>query len=307
MTEITSRLSTALADRYKLERHLGEGGMATVYLAEDLKHKRKVAVKVLRPELAAVLGAERFVQEITTTANLQHPHILPLFDSGEADSFLYYVMPFVERETLRDKLNRETQLGIDEAVGITTDIADALDYAHRHRSSIMATQVLCAGSIQREVSMRVVLSTLAVLFLLSVSPDFIRARAQLPDGVVVLTVDELDWRDSPVGWQLAVLYGDITSNDYSVVRLKMRPNWDAPPHTHERTELEVVRVQSGTMYLAFGEDRSRAAAKAYGPGSFIVYPAGTRLRMFTGDEEVIVEVTHLPVCETKGSEEAAPR
>ncbi len=131
MTEITSRLSTALADRYKIERHLGEGGMATVYLAEDLKHKRKVAVKVLRPELAAVLGAERFVQEITTTANLQHPHILPLYDSGEADSFLYYVMPFVEGETLRDKLNRETQLGIEEAVRITTDVADALDYAHQ--------------------------------------------------------------------------------------------------------------------------------------------------------------------------------
>ncbi len=82
MTEVTAKLSTALADRYRIERHLGEGGMATVYLAEDLKHKRKVAVKVLRPELAAVLGAERFVQEITTTANLQHPHTLPLFDSG---------------------------------------------------------------------------------------------------------------------------------------------------------------------------------------------------------------------------------
>ncbi len=131
MTEITTRLSTALADRYKIERHLGEGGMATVYLAEDLKHKRKVAVKVLRPELSAVLGAERFVQEITTTANLQHPHILPLFDSGEADSFLYYVMPFIDGETLRDKLNRETQLSIDEAVRITCDVADALDYAHR--------------------------------------------------------------------------------------------------------------------------------------------------------------------------------
>jgi serine/threonine protein kinase len=88
MTEITSKLSTALADRYAIEREIGAGGMATVYLAEDLKHKRKVAVKVLRPELAAVLGAERFVQEITTTANLQHPHILPLLDSGEADSFL---------------------------------------------------------------------------------------------------------------------------------------------------------------------------------------------------------------------------
>ena len=101
MTEITARLSTALADRYRIESHLGEGGMATVYLAEDLKHKRKVAVKVLRPELAVVLGAERFVQEITTTANLQHPHILPLFDSGEDDSFLYYVIPYVEEESLR--------------------------------------------------------------------------------------------------------------------------------------------------------------------------------------------------------------
>jgi serine/threonine-protein kinase len=132
MTEITGRLSTALADRYRIERRLGEGGMATVYLAEDLKHERKVAVKVLRPELAAVLGAERFVQEIKTTANLQHPHVLPLFDSGEADAFLYYVMPFIDGETLRDRLNRETQLGIDEAVNITTAIADALDYAHRN-------------------------------------------------------------------------------------------------------------------------------------------------------------------------------
>ena len=131
MSDVTSRLSSALAKRYRIERKLGEGGMATVYLAEDLKHKRKVAVKVLRPELAAVLGAERFVQEITTTANLQHPHILPLFDSGEADGFLYYVMPFIDGETLRDKLNRETQLGIEEAVSITTDVADALDYAHR--------------------------------------------------------------------------------------------------------------------------------------------------------------------------------
>ncbi len=132
MTENTARLSTALADRYKIERHIGEGGMATVYLAHDLKHDRPVAVKVLRPELAAVLGAERFIQEIKTTANLQHPHILPLFDSGEADSFLYYVMPYIEGETLRDKLNRETQLGIEEAVKITTEVADALVYAHRN-------------------------------------------------------------------------------------------------------------------------------------------------------------------------------
>ncbi len=131
MTDTLDRLKTALADRYTIQEELGAGGMATVYLAEDLKHHRKVAVKVLRPELAAVLGAERFVKEIETTANLQHPHILPLFDSGEADSFLYYVMPFIDGETLRDKLNRETQLGIEEAVSITTAIADALDYAHR--------------------------------------------------------------------------------------------------------------------------------------------------------------------------------
>ncbi len=131
MSERLEQLKAALADRYEIERQIGQGGMATVYLAEDVKHKRRVAVKVLRPELAAVLGAERFVQEITTTAHLQHPHILPLFDSGEADSFLYYVMPFIDGETLRDKLNRETQLGIEEAVKITTEVADALDYAHR--------------------------------------------------------------------------------------------------------------------------------------------------------------------------------
>ena len=131
MTDPLSRLSAALADRYRIERELGQGGMATVYLAQDLKHDRKVALKVLKPELAAVIGAERFVVEIKTTAALQHPHILPLFDSGEADSFLYYVMPFIDGETLRAKLDRETQLGIDEAVKLTIAVADALDYAHR--------------------------------------------------------------------------------------------------------------------------------------------------------------------------------
>ena len=104
MTTALDRLAAALADRYRLDRELGAGGMATVYLAHDLKHDRKVAIKVLRPELAAVIGAERFLAEIKTTANLQHPHILPLFDSGAADSFLFYVMPFVEGESLRDRL-----------------------------------------------------------------------------------------------------------------------------------------------------------------------------------------------------------
>ena len=135
MTEVldaVGRLRAALADRYRIERELGQGGMATVYLAHDVKHDRKVALKVLKPELAAVLGAERFVVEIKTTAALQHPHILPLFDSGTADGFLYYVMPYIEGETLRDKLTRETQLGIEEAVRIAREVADALDYAHRH-------------------------------------------------------------------------------------------------------------------------------------------------------------------------------
>ena len=125
----TDRLSTALDGRYRILRHLGEGGMATVYLCEDLKHGRQVALKLLTPELAAVLGAERFVQEIKTTAALQHPHILPLFDSGAADGFLFYVMPFIDGETLRAKLDRDTQLGVEESVRIERDVADALHYA----------------------------------------------------------------------------------------------------------------------------------------------------------------------------------
>jgi tRNA A-37 threonylcarbamoyl transferase component Bud32 len=131
MPEIIERLTTALSDRYDIDREIGAGGMATVYLAHDVKHDRKVALKVLLPELAAVIGAERFLQEIKVTANLQHPHILQLYDSGEADTFLFYVMPFVDGETLRDKLDREKQLAIDEAIEITTSIAAALDYAHR--------------------------------------------------------------------------------------------------------------------------------------------------------------------------------
>jgi serine/threonine-protein kinase len=132
MSDIVARLSTALADRYRIERELGEGGMATVYLVADLKHERKVALKVLKPELAAVVGAERFLAEIKTTAKLQHPNILPLHDSGEADGLLFYVMPHVEGESLRQRLDREHQLPVDEAVRIASEVAQALDYAHRH-------------------------------------------------------------------------------------------------------------------------------------------------------------------------------
>ncbi|MBK9548661.1 MAG: serine/threonine protein kinase [Gemmatimonadetes bacterium] len=125
------RLTTALAERYQIVRELGAGGMATVYLARDLKHDRDVAIKVLRPELAAVIGAERFLKEVKTTASLQHPHILGLIDSGENDGFLWYAMPFVDGESLRDRLGREKQLPIADAVRLASDVAAALDYAHR--------------------------------------------------------------------------------------------------------------------------------------------------------------------------------
>ena len=130
MPDALDRMKAALADRYAIERELGAGGMATVYLAEDVKHQRKVAVKVLRPELTAALGHERFLREITTTANLRHPHILPLYDSGEAGGFLFYVMPYVEGESLGDRINREKQLPLDDAVRIAREVADALSYAH---------------------------------------------------------------------------------------------------------------------------------------------------------------------------------
>ena len=132
MSDPVTRLNSALEGRYEIERELGEGGMATVYLADDLKHERKVALKVLKPELAAVVGAERFLAEIKTTANLTHPHILPLFDSGEADGFLFYVMPHIEGESLRERIDREKQLGVDDSVAITQKVANALDYAHQN-------------------------------------------------------------------------------------------------------------------------------------------------------------------------------
>jgi len=132
VTDAVQRLRSALADRYRIERELGQGGMATVYLAHDLRHERKVAIKVLRPDLAAVIGAERFLREIKTIAHLQHPHILGLIDSGEVGGTAWYVMPFVEGESLRDRLRREKQLPVPEAVRIATEIAGALGYAHRH-------------------------------------------------------------------------------------------------------------------------------------------------------------------------------
>ena len=130
MTDVLTRLAGSLAERYDVQRELGAGGMATVYRAVDVKHQRDVAIKVLHPELGAALGGERFLSEIRTTARLQHPHILPLLDSGEADGLLYYVMPLVTGETLRQRLEREKQLPIDDAIAIAREVADALGYAH---------------------------------------------------------------------------------------------------------------------------------------------------------------------------------
>ncbi|MEO6528222.1 MAG: protein kinase [Gemmatimonadaceae bacterium] len=132
MPTLGERLTVSLAERYSIERQLGEGGMATVFLARDLRHERQVAIKVLREDVAQRMGAERFLREIRTTATLNHPHIVPLHDSGEADGIVYYVMPFIEGESLRDRLDREGQLPVAEAVRIACDIASALDYAHRH-------------------------------------------------------------------------------------------------------------------------------------------------------------------------------
>ena len=128
---MNQQIDAALGDRYRLEGELGQGGMATVYLAHDLKHGRKVAVKVFHPELARTLGVDRFLREIQLAAQLHHPHIVSLIDSGEADGLLYYLMPFVDGETLRARLNREGRLALGDAVRIGREVADALAYAHR--------------------------------------------------------------------------------------------------------------------------------------------------------------------------------
>src|SRR6184192_517314 len=131
--DVLATLRTTLPPTYRLERELGRGGMATVFLAQDLKHERSVALKVLDPELAASLGSERFLREIRIAARLQHPHIVPLYDSGEADELLYYVMPFIEGESLRQRLARTPPLSLEEAVRVGRAIAVALDYAHRQQ------------------------------------------------------------------------------------------------------------------------------------------------------------------------------
>jgi serine/threonine-protein kinase len=148
MTEVTSRLQAALAGRYAIQQEVGRGGMASVYLAEDRKHRRRVAVKVLRPDIAATVGKDRFLREIGIAARLTHPHIMPVYDSGEAEGLLYYVMPHVEGESLRDRLEREGSLPVDDATQIAREVASALAYAHRHHvvhRDIKPANILLSG------------------------------------------------------------------------------------------------------------------------------------------------------------------
>ena len=132
MTDAVTQLAAGLTERYQIERELGIGGMATVYLARDLRHHRRVAIKVLDAAVAASIGPDRFLREIETTANLRHPHILPLFDSGAIDGMLFYVMPVAEGETLRDRIAREHRLSVADALHLAREVADALGYAHAH-------------------------------------------------------------------------------------------------------------------------------------------------------------------------------
>jgi eukaryotic-like serine/threonine-protein kinase len=153
MTALIDRVTSAFGGRYLIERELGRGGMASVFLAHDPKHGRAVAVKVLRPELAASIGPERFLREIQLAARLTHPHILPLHDSGEAGGLLYYVMPYIEGESLRDRLRREHHLDLDQALALGREVADALDYAHRHgvvHRDIKPENILIAGDPARD-------------------------------------------------------------------------------------------------------------------------------------------------------------
>ena len=189
------RLTQSLADRYRIERELGRGGMATVYLADDLKHGRQVAIKVLRPELAMALGAERFLREIATTANLRHPHILPLYDSGEAAGFLYYVMPLVEGESLRDRLTRQKQLPLNTSLSLEVPSED--EFSDWNMSDILHTDSTTDPEelvLQRE--------------------DSIAIQEMLQQ-----LLSDFEWRVL-AGYQLGKSYREILLHYYSAARLE---------------------------------------------------------------------------------------
>jgi serine/threonine protein kinase/dienelactone hydrolase len=225
------RLTAALAGRYRIDRQIGQGGMATVYLAHDLRHSRAVAIKVLKPELTSTLGPERFLREIAVTARLDHPHILPLLDSGDADGILFYVMPFVEGESLRDRLIRERQLPVPDALAITRDVADALHYAHGlgviHRD-IKPENILVAGGHARVADFGIARVAAALN---------VRANESLTEtGVVVGTPVYMSPEQAAGGGEL-----DHRTDIYSLAAVAYEMLAGQPPHGGATTEAVLTR------------------------------------------------------------------
>jgi dienelactone hydrolase len=224
------RLNAALAGRYRVDRQLGQGGMATVYLAHDLRHSRAVAIKVLRSELTATLGPDRFLREIAVTARLDHPHILPLLDSGDADGILYYVMPFVEGESLRERLNRERQLPVPDAVAMTREVADALHYAHTlkviHRD-IKPENILLAGGHARVADFGIA----RVAAALNASPS-----ASLTETGVVVGTPVYMSPEQAAGGDL-----DHRTDIYSLAAVAYEMLAGQPPHAGATTEAVLTR------------------------------------------------------------------
>jgi serine/threonine-protein kinase len=233
LTSDAQRPGVALADRYRIERELGAGGMATVYLAYDLKHDRKVAIKVLKPELAAVLGAERFLSEIKVTANLQHPNLLPLFDSGEADELLYYVMPYIEGETLRERLQREQQLPVDETVRLVALIAGALDFAHArgviHRDLKPENILLQAG--------QPVIADFGIALAVSNAGGERVTRTGISLGTPHYMSPEQAAGDRAV---------DARSDQYALAALTYEMLTGEPPHTGATAQVIIARLMTET-------------------------------------------------------------
>ncbi|HKK93355.1 MAG TPA: serine/threonine-protein kinase [Longimicrobiales bacterium] len=227
------RLEAALADRYRIERELGEGGMATVYLADDLKHNRKVALKVLKPDLAQMLGKERFLAEIETTANLQHPNILPLFDSGEAGGFLFYVMPYVEGESLQDRLDRDGQFPIADAVRIASEVAEALDHAHRqgvvHRDIKPANILLSDG--------RPLVADFGIALAVGTAGGTRLTETGLSLGTPYYMSPEQAMGDQPVG---------VASDQYALGCVLYEMLVGEPPHTGGSAQAVLARIITGS-------------------------------------------------------------
>jgi eukaryotic-like serine/threonine-protein kinase len=232
---VDTSLAHALSERYVIERELGAGGMATVWLAQDLKHDRQVAIKVLHPHLAAVLGAERFLKEIRTTAQLQHPHILPLFDSGEAAGLLYYVMPYVDGESLRERIVRESQLPVADAVRIAIEVASALDYAHRR------------GVIHRDVKPENILlqDGRAVVADFGIAMAASRGEYRITETGICLGTPSYMSPEQALGERAL----DARSDVYAMGALLYEMLTGAPPFTGESAQAIVAKVITQTPAL----------------------------------------------------------